>query len=70
LRPSDIFIRREVTYTGAWYYGTEDYAEMVDLVRSGLPLDRLVTHDLPAAEAPAAYADFLAGRSGKALLRW
>ena len=70
INPSNVFIRREVTYTGSWYYAGEDYASMLELVGAGLPLDRLCTHDVAAADAQPAIADFLDGKSGKVVIRW
>lgn len=70
LNPSGIFIRREVTYTGAWYYATEDYAMMRRLVEAGLRLPQLRTHDVDATQAQDAITDFLTGNSGKVVLRW
>jgi threonine dehydrogenase-like Zn-dependent dehydrogenase len=70
LRPSEVFIQREVTYTGAWYYGSEDYAFMLNLYERGLRLTDLLTHDLPVDEAAQAYEQFLSGNSGKVVLRW
>ncbi|MEN3284459.1 MAG: hypothetical protein V7607_5599 [Solirubrobacteraceae bacterium] len=70
INPSDTLIRREVTYTGSWYYASEDYPAMLEMVARGLPLERLCTHDVDAADAQDAIADFLEGRSGKVILRW
>ena len=65
-----MFLDREITYTGSWYYASEDYASMIDLVRRGLPLRSLCTHEVAAPEAQAAITDFLDARSGKVILRW
>lgn len=70
VNPSRTFIRREVTYTGAWYYATEDYPAMCDLYTRGLPLKSICTHDVAASHAQAAITSFLAGRTGKVVLRW
>ncbi|HJQ46583.1 MAG TPA: zinc-binding dehydrogenase [Amycolatopsis sp.] len=70
LNPSELFIRREITYTGSWYYATEDYAHMCELVDRGLPLRELCTHDVAAADAQPAITDFLQALSGKVILRW
>jgi L-iditol 2-dehydrogenase len=70
LKPSETFIRREVTYTGGWYYASEDYPRMLELVKRGLPLDRMRTHEVPARDAEGAIAEFLAGRTGKVVVRW
>ena len=68
--PSDVFVRREVTYTGSWYYADEDWPAMVDLVRGGLDLRSLVTHEVDAGDASAAFAAFVSATSGKVVLRW
>lgn len=70
LNPSELFIRQEITYTGSWYYATEDYPKMLELIDRGLPLHELCTHDVAAADAQLAVTDFLEGRSGKVVLRW
>jgi L-iditol 2-dehydrogenase len=70
IKPSETLIRREVTYTGSWYYASEDYPAMLDVMARGLPLGRLCTHEVPAADAQAAISDFLEARTGKVVLRW
>jgi L-iditol 2-dehydrogenase len=68
--PSETFIRREVTYTGVWYYADEDYPEMVRLFDSGLPVGRLATDVFAARDVAAAYDKFISKRSGKVLIDW
>ena len=68
--PSDVFVRREVTYTGSWYYADEDWPAMVDLVTGGLDLRSLVTHEMAAGSAADAFAAFVSATSGKVVLRW
>lgn len=70
INPSNTFIRREITYTGAWYYATEDYAAMRALHERGLPLADMCTHDTDVAHAQDAITDFLDQKTGKVLLRW
>lgn len=70
INPSDTFIRHEINYTGTWYYTTDDYPMMLELATSGLQLDSLCTHDVAAADAQPAVDDFMAGESGKVVLRW
>jgi L-iditol 2-dehydrogenase len=70
INPSETFIRREITYTGSWYYASEDYPDMRDLLERGLPLKRMCTHDVAAAFAQSSISDFLDGRTGKVVLRW
>lgn len=70
INPSSVFVRREVAYTGSWYYATEDYPIMLELMNRGLPLSSLCTHDVPATHAQPAITDFIEGRAGKVVLRW
>ena len=43
---------------------------MVQLVMEGLPVSRICTHEIAAAEAQSAIRDFLDARAGKVVLRW
>lgn len=70
IEPSETIIRREITYTGSWFYAHEDYERMVGLVREGLPIHRLATHVFPAADIDRAYRAFTAKETGKVLLEW
>lgn len=64
------FVNKEISYVGSWYYASEDWPVITALVEAGLHPERLVTHQVPAEEAPGAYEAFLAGESGKVLLDW
>ena len=57
--PSDTFIRREITYTGSWYYADEDYPEMVRLLRAVSHTQQLATHTFPAGGIDKAYQRFV-----------
>ncbi|MFB3880579.1 MAG: zinc-binding dehydrogenase [Armatimonadota bacterium] len=66
--PSNHFIRKEITALGSWYYNPGDFFEIMDLYHRGLKVDDLATHRFPLAEAPAAFATFASGESGKVLI--
>ncbi len=70
VRPSAQIVHREVAYIGSWFYGRADYPAMLDLYRDGLPIDKLVTHELPAERAQEGVDAFLSAASGKVVLRW
>ncbi len=70
MSPSDTLIRREVTYTGTWYYAEEDYPAMIRAYSEGLPVRRLVTHEFPADQVADAYLTFTSKQSGKVLITW
>ncbi|GGM64886.1 zinc-dependent alcohol dehydrogenase [Microbacterium saperdae] len=70
LVPSEVLIHREVELKGSWYYASEDYGTMNELVADGLPLGQLATHDVRAEDAQEAVTAFLEGATGKVLVRW
>jgi threonine dehydrogenase-like Zn-dependent dehydrogenase len=70
LVPSDLVVHREVTYTGSWFYASEDYPFMTGLLAQGLPLRDLCTHEVRPEDAQAAFGDFVNGLTGKVVVRW
>lgn len=70
LSPSDDFIRRDITATGAWFYHFGEFPDMLAAQRAGLAVERLITHRYPLAEAAEAYAVMANGKSGKVLLNY
>jgi threonine dehydrogenase-like Zn-dependent dehydrogenase len=69
LSPSDDFIRRDITAMGSWFYHFREFGDMLRLYRNGLRVNDLVSHTYALADAPAAFAEFAAGRTAKVLLR-
>ncbi|MCY4062049.1 MAG: zinc-binding dehydrogenase [Chloroflexi bacterium] len=69
LAPSRDFNRREIWAVGCWYYFMSEVPEMFQLWRNGLDVARMITHQFPLAEAPAAFELFIRGQTGKVLLR-
>lgn len=68
--PSDLVVHREVTYTGSWFYATEDYTFMSGLVADGLPLRQMCTEEVAPEDAEPAFGAFLRGETGKVVVRW
>jgi L-iditol 2-dehydrogenase len=68
LNPWEHFICRELTVFGTRNFNATEFGEMVNLVRRGLPVEQVVTHRFPLAEAEAAFELFRAGECGKILL--
>lgn len=69
IRPSEQFIRKELEVFGSWYFNASEYDEMVEVVRRGAPIDRIVTHRFPLHEAQEAFDTFARGSSGAVLLQ-
>jgi threonine dehydrogenase-like Zn-dependent dehydrogenase len=61
LSPSSDFIRRDISALGSWYYHFSQFSAMLELYRSGLAIDRLITHHFPLEEADEAYRLMAAG---------
>ena len=70
LVPSDLVVHREVTYTGSWFYASEDYPFMTGLLAQELRLRDLCTHEVRPEDAQAAFGDFVNGLTGKVVVRW
>ena len=68
VNPWEQLICREVTMFGARSFNTAEYDEMIALVRRGLPVEQVVTHRYPLAEAAEAFERFQSGQCGKILL--
>jgi 2-desacetyl-2-hydroxyethyl bacteriochlorophyllide A dehydrogenase len=66
--PWEQLICREATLLGTRSFNTAEYDEMIALVRRGLPVDQVVTHRYPLAEAEAAFDRFRTGQCGKIVL--
>ena len=63
--PSRDLIHKELTVYGAWYWRMSEFEPMVKLVRRGLDVTRLITHELPLEDAQVGYELMAAGKSGK-----
>jgi len=69
LSPSEDFIRRDITASGAWYYHFSEFGAMLALARQGLRIEDLITHRFPLGEAETAFHLFSSGQTGKVILR-
>jgi L-iditol 2-dehydrogenase len=59
---ADSAVVREIDIRGSYVYDARDFADTCELVSNGmLPLDDLITHTLPLAEAPATFERIAAG---------
>jgi len=67
LNPWEHLICRELTIFGTRNFNTAEFDEMVALVRRGLPVEQVVTHRFPLAQAKEAFALFRSGKCGKIL---
>ena len=68
LAPSRDFIRREMRALGVWYYFFGDFQAMLSLYRGGLDVGKMISHEIPLAQAATAYDLFNRGQTGKVLL--
>lgn len=67
IKPSDQFIRKELTVIGSWYYNVGEYQELIALMRRGLNVERIITHRFKLEEAQKAFSIFASGKSGKVI---
>lgn len=69
LSPSEDFIRRDITAIGSWFYHFNEYPNMLQLYREGLPVSSLITHRFSLDQAGEAF-QVMEGKSGKVLLQY
>jgi threonine dehydrogenase-like Zn-dependent dehydrogenase len=67
VRPSQQAIHKELQMTGSWYFTATDFLEELAHYRRGLSPSGLITHRFALQDAPAAYALFARGDTGKVL---
>ncbi len=65
IKPSNQFIRKELTLIGSFYYNVSEYKELIALVHRGLDVERIITHRFSLEDAQKAFLLFASGKSGK-----
>ena len=70
ISPSAQFIRRDIRAVGSWFYHFSEFPQMLNLYRSGLRLEELISHHFGLADADAAYRQFSSRQSGKVTLKY
>jgi propanol-preferring alcohol dehydrogenase len=65
VNPWEDLICRELTIYGSRCFTAPEFDDMIALIRRGLPLERVITHRFPLAEAEAAFALFSSAECGK-----
>lgn len=65
LNPWEHLICREYTIYGSRNFNTAEFDEMIGLIRSGLPVDQIVTHRFRVSEAEEAFQIFREASCGK-----
>lgn len=68
INPSDQIIRKLLTVIGGWYFATWEYSAITRFIlEHDMPVDQLITHRFPLAEAPEAFRMFNARETEKAV---
>ncbi len=59
IKPSDQMIRKQLTVFGSWYFGMDEYEDILALIsRHGIDLERLATHTFDLQDAERAFRMF------------
>jgi propanol-preferring alcohol dehydrogenase len=69
INPSRHLIRKDLDVIGSWYFSAAEYDDMIRIVRRGVPIERLITHQFPITEAQKAFETFASGKAAKVLIR-
>lgn len=70
LDPQRLIIKRNLTIFGNWVSHPGWFPDMLQMYRSGLPLERLITLQTPYENAQDAYSRLDQGLEGKVILTW
>lgn len=65
IKPSDQFLRKELTMVGGTCFNLGEYDEIVETIRRGLAPERIITHRFGLKDAAEAYRLFDEGNTGK-----
>ena len=63
------FVKKELTLVGSWASTFPEHFEIIELVRKGMPVDRLITHSFGMDDAPAAITTFFEGQAVKTIIQ-
>jgi propanol-preferring alcohol dehydrogenase len=67
IRPSDQWIRKELTVIGSWYFNASEYEELISLLKRELDIRKIVTHRYRLENAQEAFLKFAGGETGKVI---
>jgi L-iditol 2-dehydrogenase len=68
IRPSDQFLRKQLTLIGSWYFGIAEYEEILRCIMSRqVPVEKLITHSFDLDDAAEAFRMFDARQTEKAI---
>mgnify|MGYP001770252700 FL=1 len=71
IKPSDQFIRKQITVIGSWYFPIQEYEEIAQfIIQKKLPVEKLVTHRFKLEEAETAFRMFDERKTEKAVFVW
>jgi threonine dehydrogenase-like Zn-dependent dehydrogenase len=68
VNPWEHFIQREMTFVGSRNFTLAQFDPMIAMIRAGAPIEQVVTHRFPVAEADAAFELFKSAECGKIIL--
>jgi threonine dehydrogenase-like Zn-dependent dehydrogenase len=71
IKPSEQFIRKQITLIGSWYFPIQEFDEiMAFIIRKQIPVEKLVTHTFALAQAEEAFRLFDERKTEKAVFVW
>lgn len=69
INPSNHLIRKDLDVIGSWYFNAAEYDDLVRIIRRGVPIEKLITHQFTLTEAQSAFETFASGKAVKVLLK-
>jgi threonine dehydrogenase-like Zn-dependent dehydrogenase len=63
------FLFKELTLIGSWACTVPEHYEIIDLITSGMPIERIITHRYEMDKAQEAFSSFFSGQAVKAVIQ-
>jgi threonine dehydrogenase-like Zn-dependent dehydrogenase len=71
IKPSEQFIRKQITVMGSWYFPKHEFSEIANfVVRNKIPVEKLITHRFSIDQAEEAFRLFDERKTEKAVFVW
>lgn len=71
IKPSEQFIRKQISVIGSWYFPVQEFQEIADfIVRKQVPVEKLITHRFSIEQAEVAFRMFDQRETEKAVFVW
>ena len=66
---SDVVIHKDLLITGSWVYDPEKLNNLYTLIKNGLQIEKIITHEFSLEESVKAWEVFNTNKTGKVIIK-